>query len=322
MPFQVVYTDNGFENVETERSIIQAAGGRLDEAQCRTAEEVAEACRDADAILVQWAPIPAQVIDSLTRCRLIVRVGIGVDNVDLAAAHHCGITVCNVPDYCIDEVADHTMALALALSRDLTQVDRRIRGGTWEIIPIGRVSSSTELTFGTVGFGRIARAVHRRAGCFGFQLVAFDPYVIPAEMMDAGVEKLDLPEVLQRADILSLHAPLNEETHHLISYDTLSQMKASAILVNTSRGGLVDTMALARALEEGRIGGAGLDVFESEPLPDDHPLRRSPNTILTSHMAWYSEQSVPRLQRLAAEEVAGFMTGESPRNPVNPNHPL
>lgn len=316
MSFRVVYTDYGFEEVSTERSIIEKAGGELIETRCRTPDEVLSACHDADAVLVQWAPMPAEVIEALEKCRIIVRVGIGVDNVDLDMAARCGITVCNVPDYCIDEVADHAMALALSLSRDLHQVDHRIRAGTWTITPVSRVTAFSQMTFGTIGFGRIARAVHRRAMAFGFRCAAFDPQVRAEEMQQNYVEKMDIDEVFAESDILSLHAPLTAETRHLVSESTLSLMKSNALLVNTSRGALVDGSSLAHALKEGRIGGAGLDVFETEPLPINHPLRESPNTILTSHMAWYSEQSVPRLQRLAAEEVARFMTGQPPRNPV------
>ena len=317
MSFQVVYTDCGFENVDVERAAIAAVGGRLVVASCRTPEEVISAGRDADALLVQWAPITAEVIDALTRCRLIVRVGIGVDNVDLAAAASKGIQVCNVPDYCINEVADHTLALALALARDLFRIDRRTREKEWSIMPVGRVAAFSDMLFATVGFGRIAREVHRRAGGIGFRLGAHDPFVEDAAMMDAGVQPFSLATLFHEADILSVHSALTQETHHLVSAERLSSMKRTAILVNTSRGALVDTMALASALESGTIGGAGLDVFESEPLPEQHPLRRSPNTVLTSHVAWYSEQSVPRLQELAAKEVAGFMNGQPPRNPIN-----
>jgi D-3-phosphoglycerate dehydrogenase len=317
LSFRVVYTDFGFENVDTERALITAAGGQLVESSCTTVADVIDACKDADAVLVQWAPMPKEVIESLSKCRLIVRVGIGVDNVDLDAAAQKGITVCNVPDYCIDEVADHTMALALALGRDLTRVDTRVRQGTWKITPVGHVGSFGEQTFVTVGFGRIARAVHHRASGFGFRLAAYDPFVSATAMENAGVERLELDDLFAQADILSLHAALSAETQHLISRQRLEQMKNSCLLVNTSRGGLIDSIALAEALEDGVIGGAGLDVFETEPLPDEHPLRRSPNTLLTSHMAWYSLQSVPRLQQLSALETVGFMTGQPARNPVN-----
>ncbi|MCH7937592.1 MAG: hypothetical protein IH994_10965, partial [Proteobacteria bacterium] len=192
--FRVVYTDYGFEDVATERSLIEAAGGRLVESSCSTVDEVIEACTGADAVLVQWAPLPKEVIDSLDRCRLIVRVGIGVDNVDLDAAAQKGITVCNVPDYCLDEVADHTMALALALARDLKQVDTRTREGTWKITPVGRVGAFADQTFATVGFGRIARKVHERARGFHFRSAAYDPYVSGDEMRESGVERLELED--------------------------------------------------------------------------------------------------------------------------------
>ena len=261
--------------------------------------------------------MPAEVIDRLERCRLIVRVGIGVDNVDLERAAERGITVCNVPDYCIDEVADHTVAMALSLSRDLMQVDHRIRAGTWKITPVTPVRSYGSMTFGTLGFGRIARAVHHRITPFGFRRIAHDPFVDETEFGKAGVQPVTLDDLLDEVDILSLHAALTPETHHILSRQRLESMKDSAVIVNTSRGALIDTVALAGALDSHKIGGAALDVFESEPLPDDHALRRSRNTLLTSHMAWCSLESIPRLQRLAAEEVAGFMSGRPARNPVN-----
>jgi len=317
-PFRVLYTDHGFSDVATERALIEEAGGDLVVAQCRTAEDVIEAAEGADALLVQWAPITADVIATLDRCKVLVRLGIGVDNVDLAAARAHGVPVCNVPDYCLDEVADHTLALALSLARQLTALDARVRGGVWRITPDTPMPAFRAMTFATVGLGRIARAVLERARAFGFRLAAYDPLASDEVFGEAGVERLDLDTLVAEADILSLHCPLTDGTRHLVDAARLRQMKPTAVLVNTARGGLVDTAALAEALEDRTIAAAGLDVFETEPLPDEHPLQDCPNALLTSHVSWYSDQSVPMLQRKAAEEVVRALRGEPLLNPVTP----
>lgn len=314
----VVITDHGFADIEQERRVLEAAGCTLVVAQCKTPEDVAAAARDADALLVQWAPITAEVIAALQRAKVIVRYGIGVDNVDLAAAREAGIPVCNVPDYCVDEVADHTLALALALGRQLPLIDRRTRDGVWKLAPVTPMPAFREMLFATVGFGRIARAVLDRARPFGFRLGAFDPYVPEATLHAAGVDPLPLDRLFAEADVLSFHLPLTPETRHFVSEARLARMKPTAILINTSRGGLVDTLALARALDRRTLAYAGLDVFEEEPLPPGHPLRACDNALLTSHVAWYSEQSVPRLQRMAAEEVVRALRGMPLKNPVSP----
>lgn len=318
MSFNVVYTDHGFSDVKTEQALIASANGQLTVAQCKTPDEVIEAARDADALLVQWAPVPAEAINELQQCKVIVRVGIGTDNVDLAAARERGIPVCNVPDYCIDEVADHALAMALALARQVSAIDQRVRSGTWKIVPDAPMPSFASMTFATVGFGRIARAVLDRARGFRFKLAAFDPFQDNDAFAEAGVARLTLDDLFASADIISLHTPLTPETHHLINADRLQQMKNTAIVVNTARGGLIDTDVLAEALHAGEIAGAGLDVFETEPLPDDHPLRNCPNALLTSHVAWYSDQSVPALQRKAAEEVVRALRDEPLLHCINP----
>ena len=313
---RLVVTDYGFPNLAPERAALEPYGVEVVGHQAKTADDVIAIAQDADALLVQWAPVNADVIAALDRCRIIVRYGIGVDNVDIAAATAKGIVVCNVPDYCLDEVADHTMALALATARQIVPIDARIRAGTWKITPDAPMPSFRASTFGLVGFGRIAQAVAERARGFGFRLAAYDPFASPEALAAQGVEAMPLDRLLAEADLLSLHAPLTPDTKHLLNADTLATMKPTARIVNTSRGGLIDGEALADALERGVVAGAALDVFEAEPLPDDHPLRRAPNAILTSHVAWYSEQSLPALQRLAAEEAARVLRGESPKNPV------
>jgi len=314
---RVLITDHGFANVEQEQQILQEAGLELAVAQCKSAQDVVREAQGASALLVQWAPITRQVLEALPGCKLVVRYGIGVDNVDVEAARALGVAVCNVPDYGIDEVADHAVSMALALGRQLPALDRRLREGVWKLAPVTPMPAYREMTFATAGFGRIGREVLSRARGFKFQVAAYDPFV-PAEAFEkANVRQLSLDELFAEPDILSLHLPLNEQTQHLVDAARLGQMKPHAILVNTARGALIDTRALAQALEASTIAYAGLDVFEDEPLPQDHPLRRCDNALLSSHVAWYSQSSVPRLQRLAAEEIVRGLRGEALKNQVN-----
>lgn len=314
---KVVLTDHGFASIEQEKSLLAAAGCELVVLQSKDPEKLALACADADALLVQWAPINAAVIAALRHCKVIVRYGIGVDNVDLKAAGARGIPVCNVPDYCIAEVADHALALALSLARQIPQTDAAVRSGTWKIIPPSPFPSFRSTTFATAGFGRIARAVLERARGFGFRLAAYDPFVPANAFAEAGVRRLELDALWRESGIVSLHLPLNPETRHMVGEASLSRMRNDAIVINTARGGLIDTRALARALVDKRIAGAGLDVFETEPLEADHPLRQAPNVLLTSHPAWYSAGSVPELQRKSAEAVVRAIRGEALVNVVN-----
>jgi D-3-phosphoglycerate dehydrogenase / 2-oxoglutarate reductase len=306
---RAIITDHGFPNVDQERDIITRAGFDLVVAQCKTPEEVIASCHDADALIVQWAPITQAVIESLKHCKVIVRYGIGVDNVDLKAAAAHGIPVCNVPDYCINEVADHTLSLALALARQVPQTDKVVRSGVWKITPPNPFPAFRDTIFATAGFGRIARAVLERAKPFGFKLAAYDPFVEAKTFESTGIRCLSREELFKEAGILSLHLPFTQETTHFINREQLGSMRSASIVVNTARGGLIDTVALAETLAAGKIAGAGLDVFETEPLPNDHPLRQCPNALLTSHTAWYSGGSVPELQRKVAEEVVRGLTG-------------
>ncbi|SDR85515.1 C-terminal binding protein [Opitutus sp. GAS368] len=315
--FHTVITDHGFPHLRAEESVLAAAGSALTAAQCKTPEEVVVAAREADALLVQWAPINATVIAALTRCKVIVRYGIGYDNVDLAAAKARGIPVCNVPDYGVNEVAEHAVSLALALARQLPQTDARLRTGTWKITPDRPMPALGASVFATAGFGRIARHAHAIMRGFGGRRIAYDPFVPAETMARDGVEKIGLEALFTEADLLSLHLPLTAETRHFVSAARFAIMKRTAVVVNTARGPLIDTAALAAALTAGTIAGAGLDVFETEPLPADHPLRAAPNALLTSHVAWYSESSIPRLQRLAAKEAARGLRGERLKNQVN-----
>jgi len=209
------------------------------------------------------------------------------------------------------------MALALALARQLPQIHRRLRSGVWKITPDNAMPAFSEMTFATAGFGRIARGVLHRASVFGFKLAAFDPFVSEEAFQTAKVAKREMNDLFQEADILSLHLPLTPETRHLINPGNLRRMKKNSVIINTARGGLIDGIALAEALRSKTIAGAGLDVFEDEPLSPDHPLRDCQNALLTSHVAWFSESSVPKLQQLAALEVKRALLGQPLQNQVN-----
>ncbi|GJQ20159.1 MAG: D-isomer specific 2-hydroxyacid dehydrogenase family protein [Bacteroidia bacterium] len=304
---KVVITDWGFPSLDPERAVFRGHDIDLVAHQCKTEDEVAAVVADADAVMVQWAPVGAEAIGSMKRCKGIVRYGIGVDNVDLAAAKKRGIPVRNVPDYCLDEVADHSFALMLALQRQVTTVAERVKRGTWSITPPLNLPPLRESTLGLVGFGRVARLVVGRARAFGMRVVAYDPLVTEKEIASGGAEAVSFDDLLEVSDVVSLHCPLNESTRHMINRATLGRMKPLALLVNTSRGGLVDLNAVVDTLREGRIAGAALDVFENEPLPPDHPFLSLPGALATSHIAWFSSASIGQLQRRAAEQVLDLL---------------
>ena len=229
-----------------------------------------------------------------------------------------GILVANVPEYCVEEVATHTLALILACVRKLLPGYRDAVAGRWQVAGVRPMFSTENQVLGLSGLGRIGQAVARKARVFGFQILVFDPYVSAEKADELGVTLVELNALLSRSDVVSLHSPDTPETHHMINMATLNRMKPTAFLVNASRGGLVDESALLEALNEGRIAGAALDVLESEPVPADHPLLKSERCLVTPHMAWYTEQSIERMRRLASREVARVLGGQLPMNLVNP----
>ena len=299
----VAVTDHPFRDLDIERSILEPSGYAVAEHQCATAEEVAEACADAVGVLNTYAPMPAEVIERLGRCRAISRYGVGLDTIDLDAASARDIAVSNVPDYCVEEVALHTIALLLAAHRRVVRGDRLVRDGGWGALAPGPVRRLEGQLLGLVGMGRIPRAVVPKARALGLRVAAYDPFVAQ-EGWPQGVERYDeLERLAGDADFLSLHAPLTEDTHHVVDEGLLARMPGHAVLVNTARGGLVDTDAVTRALAEGRLGGAALDVLESEPPPPDLALLREEGAIVTAHQAFYSEEALRELQRKAAENL-------------------
>jgi len=299
---RVVVTDADYGDLDIEAGVLSAAGHELVQARCRTPAEVIEAARDADAVLVQYAPITAEVLAALPRLRLVSRYGVGVDVVDTDAARARGVWVCNVPDYGTTEVAMHAVALLLALLRNLREHDRQVRAGHWDHRLGGRLPRTDGLTLGVVGLGRIGRTAMTGAAPWFGRVVGYDPYV-PDDAWPARVERLPLDELFARSNAVTLHLPLTPETKGLVGAELLSRMPAGSYLVNTSRGGLVDPDAVLAALTDGRLAGAGLDVLPEEPPPPDHPLLAHPRALLTPHVAWYSEESEAELRHKAARNV-------------------
>ena len=315
--FKVVITDHGYVTDEYERSQVEPVGGEIVHLNASTEDEVIAGAAHADGIINRTAPMTRRVIESLQKCRVISRYGVGVDNVDVAAATHKGICVANVPDYCWTEVADHAFALILTCARRTAFHDRRVRGGEWDIASADPVYRLGGKTLGLLGLGHIAQTLVKRVAGFGFRVVAHDPYIPASVAEELGVQLVDLPTLLQESDFLSVHAPLTEQTRHIIGEPELRQMKDTAILVNTSRGPLVHEAALAKALSEGWINSAGIDVYEQEPPADDCPLKQLNNVVLTDHASWYSQESVAELQTKAARQVALVLSGHWPEYLVN-----
>jgi len=307
----VLVTPHKFESLSVEREVLAPAGARVVESS--SLAEFRALAPTADVLLVNAvAPIDRALIATLTRCKAVVRYGAGVDNVDVASAKEAGIQVANVLDASVEEVATHALALALALLRRLDPVHHATAAGEWPIAALRGTRRLSTLTCGVVGAGRIGAATATRFEALGFDVVASDPVV-----RDAPWPLVALPELLARADVVSLHLPLTDDTRHMLGAEQLAAMRPGAILVNVSRGGLVDEAALARQLQSGALGGAGLDVFEDEPLSPGSPLCTAPRVLLTPHIAWYSEEASREVQRKAAQEAARVLTGRPLRSPVS-----
>jgi D-3-phosphoglycerate dehydrogenase len=286
--------------------------------QCRSEADLMEWCAEADVVITQFARVNAAVIGAMRRARAIVRYGIGVDNVDLDAARARGIPVCNVPDYCIDEVADQTLAFILSLTRQVDAHARHLRAGGWGLaVPISGMQALRDLTVGVVGCGRIGREVIRRLRAFKSRVLVADPVVDAATVEALGGSLVTLDELLAAADVLTLHCPSTPATRRLIRAETLERMKPGALLINVGRGDLVDPAALTAALQAGRLGGAALDVFDPEPIPADHPVRSLPNVILAPHIASCSPTAVRKLRESVVQIGLAAVRGEPLATVVN-----
>jgi D-3-phosphoglycerate dehydrogenase len=313
---KVVLTDYVWESLDVEKKIL-AGLAELVPMQTKKPDEFLAQAADCDALLNTYAgPITADAMAKMPKCKIIARYGIGVDTIDLEAATRAGIIVTNNPTYCIEEVAEHTMALLLDSARKIAFYDRLVRSGTWAVPPGKPLYRLVGRTLGLVGFGNIARQVAVRAASFGMRVLYADPYVKEGQFSEPG-KKVELPELYKESDFVSVHPPLTPQTRGMINDDAFSRMKAGAILINCSRGPVVDTAALVRALDAKRIAGCALDTTDPEPLPDPHPLRGRENVIINPHVAWYSETAMVGLQAGAPGEVRRVLTGEWPVNVVN-----
>ncbi|KPP83676.1 MAG: D-3-phosphoglycerate dehydrogenase [Rhodobacteraceae bacterium HLUCCA08] len=317
MSRRVVVTDYTFPALEAEQAAARDGGADFDAHHCKTDAEVAGAVAGADVAVVQFAAFGALSAQAVKPGATVIRYGVGYDNIDLAAAAAAGLRVGYVPDYCADEVADHTAAAILALLRKLVPLDASVRAGDWAAVKVAKpMKPFSDTIVGFFGLGQIGRAVRARLAGFGFDFLAADPGLTEAQTTETGVTLVSADALLARSDIISLHAPSTAQTTGFFNAERLARMQPHAMLVNTARGQLIDEADLARALSDGTIGGAALDVFGSEPLPADSPLRGAPNCLLSPHAAWYSEAAIGRLQGLVAQDIARALRGEGPRKPV------
>ena len=307
---KIVVTDHGFPDLAIEEAVASAAGASLVAAQTKDPVRLAAAVADADAVITQFAPVNADVVNAMRRARAIVRYGIGVDNVDLAAARARGIPVCNIPEYCIDEVADHTLAFILALTRQVAEQSRMVHAGERRLAaPPAAFRTLAGITCGVVGFGRIGRGVVRRLVGFGGRVLVSDPIASADAIAAAGAHAAPLPRLLAESDLITLHCPSLPETKGMINAATLAAAKPGLLLVNLSRGDLVDPAALVAALDSGHVAGAALDVFAPEPIPAGHPILGRANVILAPHVASVSAAAVHRLRTTAAELAVAAVAG-------------
>ncbi len=299
---------------------LRKAGLRAERAASASLDDIASLGADAEGLVVQWAQISAEVMDRMPKLRIISRVGIGYDMVDVEAATARGIAVANTPSYCIEEVAAHTIAMIMTQARGLSAYDRAVRAGTWKAVdarPLAVRPSTT--TVSVLGFGRIGSIVARGCRALGFRVLVADPYASADAVREAGCELVEIPDAVVQADILTLHVPLTEATRHLIDAEALASMKPGAVVVNTCRGPHVAEDALAASLRAGHLGAAALDVFAGEPLAADSPLRDLDQVLLTPHAAWYSPEALADLPVHAAENIIRYLAGESVPS-VNPTY--
>jgi len=316
--FKVVMINDCHKAYEEEKEVLRSIGTDLIIADCSTVQDVINICRDADGIMVNLAPMPSEVINQLERCKVISRYGVGYDNVDVTSCTKKGIYLANVPDYCAEEVSDQALALLLACARKVVRCDKQVRDGQWNIEntdPIYRIAGKT---FAFLGFGTIGRCLYRKIKGFNFsRILIYDPYIDAETIRSIGAEKVELKEALGSGDFISIHMPLNNETRCIINASSFAMMKQTAIIINTSRGAIIDEKALIDALINGQINSAGLDVHIKEPLDKDNPLMKIKNCILTNHIGWYSEESMRELKRKVAENIKAVLLSGKPKYPIN-----
>jgi D-3-phosphoglycerate dehydrogenase len=315
MSGRVLITDPVAADVIVETEALAPLAADVAVSPAADEETLISQVSEVDAILVTYAPISARVIAAAPRCKIIARLGIGYDNVDVAAASEAGVVVTNVPDYCLDEVADHTMALLLASARNIVTAVNRVREGEWDG-GRGEIHRLRGRRLALVGVGGVGRRVAVRAQSFGLSVIAFDPYIKQWDL--PGVDRAGtLEEAVSEADFISLHSPLTDLTAHVVDADLIGLMRRKPVIVNTSRGGLIDHDALLAGIDAGEVAAAALDVTEPEPPSSEHRLRHDPRVIVTPHMAFYSIEAGEELRRRAATEVVRVLSGQAPEHAVN-----
>jgi D-3-phosphoglycerate dehydrogenase len=314
--FVIAIADSPFPSLDPVMAVLAPLKPELRLSASAAPEDILTVAEDADAVIVCYAKLTGDLIRGLKRCRVIGRTGLGVDNIDLPAAREKHITVTYVPDYCMAEVSDHAMALLLSMARKIPLSNMLVQAGRWEmpaVVPLHRLAGRV---LGLVGFGNIPRALVPKAQAFGLRVIVYDPFVKHEAFAAAGVEAVGFDELLASSDFVSVHAPLTPKTRGLFDRTAFSKMKRGAILINTARGPLVEQVALIEALDSGQLGGAALDVIETEPLPPDSPLLGRDNVILTPHTAFYSVEALIELQTKCATDVAHVLRGEPPVYPI------
>ena len=316
--YSVFMTDSVFPDTAIERDELGLADAELTLSSAPDPETLIREGQDCDVMMVVYAQVDANVISKLTRCKVIVRMGIGFNNVDLEAASKAGIMVANVPDYCLDEVADHTMALVLAVVRRISFLNNKVGSDVWSIADAKPMPRLRGKVFGLFGCGAIGQQVGKRASAFGMEVIGYDPYASESVFAENNIRQVvDFDEFLASTDVLSLHVPLTDTTRHIINRETIAKMKRSAYVINTSRGGLIEEGDLYQALVEGGLAGAGLDVLEVEPPASAPPLSTLTNTVITPHAAFFSEESVVELRKKASQEVIRTLKEGQPKFWVN-----
>ncbi len=311
---RVVITDCDHGSIQEEKEEFDRMGAELLLAQVREEEDLIHVCREADGLINQYALLTRRVFENLPKCKIVARYGVGVDSIDLRAATDLGIIVANVPDYCIDEVASHTVAMILTLARKTAFFDHQVKSNQWDFrkgVPIHRIQGKT---LGLIGCGKIGLEVAKRISAFGVEVMTFDPYI---QRVEGGIKLTDLETVLRKSDFISIHCPLNDSTRHLIGEKEFQKMERSPLLINTSRGPIVDEKSLIQALLNGLISGAGLDVLETEPPDPKNPMLKMENVLLSPHVGFYSEESISELKRRTARNVSEVLKGKWPGSVVN-----
>jgi D-3-phosphoglycerate dehydrogenase len=315
---RIVVTECDHDAFDAEFEVVRGSGGELVIAQSRNCDDVVANAAGAVGILVQYASITAEVMDALPDLRVVSRYGVGLDSVDVDAATERGIAVCNVPDYGTESVSDHAIGLALSAARGIPRLDRGVRAGSFDLVAVRPLYQTAGRVFGVVGVGLIGTATARKAKGLGYEVIGHDILAAPGEVSFHGALSVSLDELLERSQVISLHVPLTDQTRHMIGAEQFAQMRPDVIVVNTSRGGVIDTHALVEALRAETILGAAIDVHEQEPVPPDHPLMTFDSVVLTPHLAWYTEESYSELKRRTAQNVVDLVAGRVPRNIVNP----